>query len=190
MLSRAWNPLLNTSRLMLVATDVTIRPATAADEAAVTEIHASCIADAFAGRYFPPAEERAERQRSWAGPLGAPCPRHAWLVAEQARRVVGFAAMGPARDGDVDAATTGELRVVLVEARARGLGVGSALIGAAERALRDSGFLVATLWVLPDNTEAVRCYERCGWRAGGSERITDFGGREIGSVRYERRLTT
>ena len=33
-------------------------------------------------------------------------------------------------------------------------------------------------------------YERCGWRAGGSERITDFGGREIRSVRYERRLTT
>jgi len=103
--------------------------------------------------------------------------------------VIGFAAMGPARDGDVDAATTGELRVVLVEARARGLGVGSALIGAAERALRDSGFLAATLWVLPDNAQAVRCDERCGWRAGGSERITDFGGREIRSVRYERRLT-
>ncbi len=173
-----------------MGTDVTIRPATAADEAAVTEIHARCIADAFAGRYFPPAEERAERQRSWAGPLGAPRPRHAWLVAEQAGRVVGFAVVGPARDADVDAATTGELRVVLVEARARGPGVGSALIAAAaERALRDSGFLAAALWVLPDNAQAVRCYERCGWHAGRSERITDFGGREIRSVRYERRLT-
>jgi GNAT superfamily N-acetyltransferase len=132
---------------------------------------------------FPPAEERAERQRSWAGPLDAPHPRHAWLVAEQAGRVVGFAVVGPARDGDLDAATTGELRIVLVEARARGLGVGSALIAAAERALRDSSFLAATLWVLPDNAQAVRCYERCGWRAGASKRT------EIRSVRYERRLT-
>ena len=72
MLSRAWNPLPNTSRLMLVATDVTIRPVTAADEAAVTEIHASCIADAFAGRYFPPAEERAERSGRGPGRLAPP----------------------------------------------------------------------------------------------------------------------
>ena len=102
MLSRGGDPLPNPFRLMLVDKDVTIRPATAADEAAVTAIHARCIGDAFAGRYVPPAEERAERQRSWARPLGAPDPRHAWLVAEQAGAVVGFAAVGPARDADVD----------------------------------------------------------------------------------------
>ena len=153
-----------------MGTDVTIRAATAGDEAAVTEIHARCIGDVFAGRYVPPAEERAERQRSWAGPTGAFHPRHALLVAEQAGRVVGFAAVGPARDADVDSATTGVLRIVAVEARERGLGIGSTLIAGAERAMRDSGFLVATLWVLPDNAQAVRCYERCGWRADDSER--------------------
>lgn len=170
--------------------DVTIRPATAADEAAVTDLHARCIGDAFAGRYFPPEEERAERQRSWAGPIGAPHPRHALLVAEQAHRVVGFVAVGPARGADLDSAMTGELRVILVDARERGLGVGSALIAGAERAMQESGFLDATLWVLPENAQAMRCYERCGWRAGGTERITDFGGREIRSVRYERPLAS
>jgi GNAT superfamily N-acetyltransferase len=118
-----------------VGPDVTIRPATAADEAAVTDLHARCIGDAFAGRYFPPEEERAERQRSWAGPIGAPHPRHALLVAEQAHRVVGFVAVGPARGADLDSAMTGELRVILVDARERGLGVGSALIAGAERAM-------------------------------------------------------
>ena len=110
------------------------------------------------------------------------------LVAEQAQRVVGFVAVGPARDTDRDAATIGELRVILVGAGERGLGVGRALIARAERAMQDSGYLGATLWVLPENAQAVRCYERCGWRASGAERTTEFGGREIRSVRYEKLL--
>ena len=171
-----------------MGTDVTIRPATAGDEAAITELHARCIADAFAGRYFPPEAERAERQASWTGPIGAPHPRHALLVAQRAGAVVGFVAVGPARDADRDAATTGELLTVLVDAGARGIGVGRALIAEAERAMTDSDFGEATLWVLPDNAQAVRCYERCGWRPDGAERLTDFGGREIRSVRYARRL--
>jgi GNAT superfamily N-acetyltransferase len=171
-----------------VGAEVTIRPAVAADETAVTDLHARCIGDAFAGRYFPPQQERAERQSGWAGPIGAPHPRHALLVAEQAERVVGFVAVGPARDADRDSATTGELRIILVDARERGLGVGRALISGAERAMRASGFSHATLWVLPENAQAARCYERCGWRSDGAVRITDFGGSEIRSVRYEHSL--
>jgi ribosomal protein S18 acetylase RimI-like enzyme len=171
-----------------VGADVTIRPAAAADEPAVTGLHARCIGDAFAGRYEPPAEERAERQSGWAGAIGSPHPRHALLVAEHAGHVVGFVAVGPARDADRDAATSAELRVILVDARERGLGVGSALIAGAERAMQYSGFSHATLWVLPENAQAVRCYERCGWRADGTQRITDFGASKIRSVRYERAL--
>jgi ribosomal protein S18 acetylase RimI-like enzyme len=169
---------------------VTIRPATAADEAAITDLHARCIGDAFVGRYMPPAEERAERQRGWAGLIGSPHPRHALLVAEHAGHVVGFVAVGPARDADRDPATSAELRVILVDAHERGLGVGRALIAGAERAMAQSGFSDATLWVLPENAQALRCYERCGWRADGTERITDFGASQIRSVRYERPLAS
>jgi len=56
--------------------------------------------------------------------------------------------------------------------------------------MQHSGFSDATLWVLPENARAVRCYERCGWRADGTERITDFGGSEIRSVRYQRSLAS
>ena len=171
-----------------MGTDVTIRPATAGDEAAVTELHARCIGDAFAGRYFPPEAERAERQASWTGPIGAPHPRHALIVAERGRAVIGFVAVGPACDADRDAATMAELRSIMVDAGARGLGVGRALIVEAERAMTDSDFVEGTLWVLPDNAQAVRCYERCGWRPDGTQRCTDFGGSEIRSVRYARRL--
>ena len=112
------------------------------------------------------------------------------MVAEHAGRVVGFVAVGPARDRDRDSATSAELRVILVDARTRGVGVGSALIAGAERAMHQSGFLDATLWVLPENAQAVRCYERCGWREDGTERITNFGGSEIRSVRYQRPLAS
>lgn len=175
-------------RLTFVHGAVTIRSAQAADEGAITALHARCIGDAFAGKYFPPDEERAERQQSWTGPIGSPYPRHALLVAQHAGDVIGFVAVGPARDPDRDSATVGELRVVLVDAHERGSGVGFVLIAAGERAMRESGLLAATLWVVPENAQAVRCYERCGWSADGTERLGDFDGREIRSVRYEKRL--
>jgi RimJ/RimL family protein N-acetyltransferase len=71
---------------------------------------------------------------------------------------------------------------------ARGLGVGQTLVAAGECAMRDSGLLTATLWVVPENSAAVRCYDRCGWRPDGSERLIEVGGREIRSIRYGKQL--
>lgn len=102
--------------------------------------------------------------------------------------MIGFVAVGPTRDGDDDAQTTGELRAVMVDDNARGLGVGSALMAAGERAMRDQGLRTATLWVVPQNWRAVRCYERCGWRPDGTERLMDVGGRNIRAVRYRKPL--
>ena len=102
--------------------------------------------------------------------------------------MIGLTAVGPARDAGCDADTIGELRVVLLDASERRSGTGSALVAAAERELRASGFAVAKLWVIPENAPAVRCYERRGWTPDGAQRIQDYGGREIGSVRYEKRL--
>lgn len=166
-----------------------IRAARPGDERAIHAVHARCIGDAFAGKYFPPEEERAERQRWWAGPIGSPGFRHALLVAERIGRVVGIVAVGPSRN-PLAGGSVGELRVVLLDVGERGSGVGSALVAAGERAMFRSGFSVATLWVLPENTQAVCCYKRCGWHADGAERVDSFGGREITSVRYEKRLAS
>lgn len=94
--------------------------------------------------------------------IGAPHPRHALLVAEHAARLVGFVAVGPARDPDRDSATSAELRVILVDARARRLGVGSALIASGERAMQQSGISDATLWVLPDNAQVQNIFAKLG----------------------------
>ena len=174
-----------------VSPEVLIRPATARDAPAIRDLHARCVGDAFAGLLgdaLPSAEQRAERERTWAGEIGAPRPRHALLVAERAGRVVGFVAVGPTRDDDGDRQTVAELRTVMVDAAQRGTGAGRALMAAGERAMAESGFALATLWVVPANEPAVRCYERAGWRPDGTERVQDVNGREIRSVRYVTRL--
>jgi GNAT superfamily N-acetyltransferase len=170
---------------------VTIRISGADDEGAIHALHARCIPDLFAGllgEYIPPLEQRIERARGWCGPIGAAHPRHALLVAERAQRLIGFVGVGPSRDGDEDAATTGELRVVIVDASERGTGVGAALIAAGERAMREAGLSVATLWVVRDNTRAIRCYKRCGWHADGTEKLVEVGGRSIAAIRYRKHL--
>jgi GNAT superfamily N-acetyltransferase len=169
----------------------TIRPASAQDEDAIDAVHARCVADVFAGLlgdYLPPREQRVERARSWAGPIGSPHPRHALLVAERAACLVGFTAVGPTRDRDDDRLTTGELRVLMVDAAERSCGVGLALVAGGEQAMRECGLADATLWVADANTRALRFYERCGWRADGTKRVSEVNGREIKTVRYRTRL--
>jgi ribosomal protein S18 acetylase RimI-like enzyme len=173
--------------------DVMIRGARVEDARAIKALHERCASDLLAGvvaDYVPPLQERTEIERSWTGPLGSPHPRHALLVAERFEHIVGFVAVGPTRDADDHGDSTGQLRVVIVDPDERGAGVGTALVGAGERAMRESCLSVATLWVVPENTSAIRCYERCGWRADGTERFGEFGGHMVRSIRFRKRLST
>jgi GNAT superfamily N-acetyltransferase len=170
---------------------VIVHPATADDAGAVHALHAECFPDLHAGLLGdvpPPAAQRRRREESWTGPIGAPHERHALLVARRDTEVVGFTAVGPTRDADRDRTTTGELRTVMVSRGERGRGTGAALLAAGEQAMRAAGFTLATLWVLPENHAARRCYERAGWTPDGSERVSEHGGRAITAVRYEKRL--
>lgn len=172
---------------------LTIRPARVSDERAVHAIHAGCFSALFAGLlgdYVAPTEQRAERERSWSGPLGSPRDRHALLVAEHCGRMIGLVAVGPTRDRGDDPLTTGELRTVMVNDEARGMGAGRALLAAGEQFMQHHEFCIAKLWVVPQNSQAVRCYVRSGWRPDGAERLMDIGGHAIRSVRYRKRLAS
>jgi ribosomal protein S18 acetylase RimI-like enzyme len=76
----------------------------------------------------------------------------------------------------------------MVDSNHREVGVGRTLIAASERALKACGFSIATLWVVPENLSAIRCYERCGWHPDGAQRRGNHCGREIRSIRYRRAL--
>jgi GNAT superfamily N-acetyltransferase len=60
-----------------------------------------------------------------------------------------------------------EVEQVYVAAKHRGTGVAAALLGEAERLVRDGGHARAWLAVVPGNARARRFYERSGWRDEG-----------------------
>ncbi|MEH0971104.1 GNAT family N-acetyltransferase [Micromonospora sp. CPCC 205546] len=90
-------------------------------------------------------------------------PRSLLLVALDAARVVGFAAVGPAPAD----ASTAEIRYLGVAPDGWGRGVGRQLLRAAPAHLAAAGFVRAELDVYVDNPRAVRLYESAGWLPHG-----------------------
>ena len=71
--------------------------------------------------------------------------------------------------------TVGKLRVLLVEPRARGAGLGMRLIRACVRFARRAGYKKITLWTHRSLTVARRLYERAGFRVVSAHPIRSFG---------------
>jgi ribosomal protein S18 acetylase RimI-like enzyme len=157
-----------------------IRPGTPDDAEAVARVqvrswqaaYAHVLpAEALAG---PSVERRAEQWRTWPPPL----------VAEVDGQIVGFVAVGAARDDDAD----GELYAIYVDPEHWGTGVGRGLIRAGERRLAELGYTDVVLWVLEDNPRARRFYEAAGWSHDGSRQPIDLFGVSLPEVRYRKRL--
>lgn len=88
-----------------------------------------------------------------------------FIVARRDGQAVGTAA---SRRMPGEAATQGlgygEIKRMYVDPSQRGLGLGVQMLGALEDSLRDQGLGLALLETGRDQTEAIRLYERCGYR--------------------------
>lgn len=100
------------------------------------------------------------------------------LVAERAGQVVGWASVGPHRDGEVHTEEA-ELYALYGDPAHLGTGVGRALL--TEAVARSAARPRMLLWVLRDNTRARRFYERAGFGPDGAE-----DGTSVPEVRYAR----
>jgi GNAT superfamily N-acetyltransferase len=115
------------------------------------------------------------------------------LVAVLAGEVAGFAAFGAERSITDPTDPTGptgcgELYAMNLDPPHWGKGIGRALLRQATDALRALNFHEAVLWVIPENTRAVKLYESEGWVADGAVSTEEILGVVVTDVRYRTQL--
>ena len=100
---------------------------------------------------------------------------HNWpentVVAMVDGEVVGFACWCLCRDGDLE--NTGEIQAIYVLEAYQKQKIGYALMQEALRRLAQYPSVV--VWVLKDNSKAIRFYEKLGFRADGAEQTLNMG---------------
>ncbi|MGW0649075.1 N-acetyltransferase family protein [Streptomyces umbrinus] len=109
------------------------------------------------------------------------------LVAEWDGEVVGWACHGPYREGEVRTADA-ELYAIYVAPDRLARGVGRALLRESVARCTAAGHGRMLLWVLRENTNARRFYEKAGFAADGAEEPFEVDGVQVPEVRYARVL--
>ncbi|WP_406452413.1 GNAT family N-acetyltransferase [Streptomyces sp. NBC_01622] len=110
------------------------------------------------------------------------------LVAQRSEETVGWAALGPYRDGEVRTGEA-ELYAIYLDPRHLNTGAGRALMQEALRRCAALGHDRVYLWVVRGNARARRFYERAGFRADGAEEPYEVDGVLVPEIRYVRELT-
>lgn len=167
---------------------MSIRRATPEDADAIARVHIDSWRSAYRG-LVPDSrldsldyERRAERFRETLGTSSD--ETYIW---EEDREIVGFLMIGPCRDDDIDQKTTGEIWGIYLAPEYWREGIGRKLCRYGERLLRQRGYIAATLWVLADNDNARRFYEKMGFAADGTSKTLEIG-IPLEAVRYRKSL--
>jgi phosphinothricin acetyltransferase len=160
--------------------DFSIRPMAPADWPGVRAVYLEGIATGNAT-----FETEAPQWESWDAAHFAVCR----LVAEHADAVLGFASLSPVSARKVYAGVA-EVSVYVSE-RARGAGVGGALLRELVRASEAAGFWTLQAGIFPENLASLRLHEKCGFRiVGVRQRVGCLAGRWRDVVLLERRSAT
>jgi DNA-binding MarR family transcriptional regulator/GNAT superfamily N-acetyltransferase len=106
----------------------------------------------------------AQRERCW--------------IAERAGQTIGCVFLVT----DPDNPSIAKLRLLLVEAEARGLGVGARLVDECIRLAREARYRKITLWTHSILTSARSIYQRAGFKLVGTKAHSEFGPRLVGET--------
>jgi ribosomal protein S18 acetylase RimI-like enzyme len=162
-----------------------IRLATSADAVGVAIVQVRTWQAAYRGVMpdaFLDTISLEVRTQAWRGALERGQPE-LW-VACLAAEVIGWVAFGGSRDGDA-AASTGEIEAIYICPEYWATGLGRALWLKARERLKNRGFTSITLWVLSENSRAIRFYRAAGFLPDWhSEKSISIGGKELKEVRF------
>jgi GNAT superfamily N-acetyltransferase len=172
-----------------VGPGIAIREATSADTEAVVDVIAAGWRVGYRG--IVPDERLedlpVERWRSEIGAgLASPEGDSFSQVAELDGEFAGYCYVAaPGRDEDIGPEIP-ELVAIYVEPSAWGSGIGTALIGQAEREAGRRGFVEMYLWTFAANERALGFYRARGWGRDGAERVHPRAG--VKAVRLRKRV--
>jgi RimJ/RimL family protein N-acetyltransferase len=164
---------------------VTVRPATPTDVEGIARVHTASFRRAYRGLVpdsYLDALRWEDRLPQWTRVMSE---GSTVVVAADDGTVVGVAAVGPARDEDLQGSGDYELYAIYVVPRLWGTGLGSRLLEAALATVPASAPVV-TLWVLAGNERGRRFYQRHGFVTDGTVKTADIGGAALEEVRYRR----
>jgi ribosomal protein S18 acetylase RimI-like enzyme len=158
---------------------ITVRRATARDAQAIGAVFDAAVRAGW--RYLGElVDEPMFGPDEWDRLVSDHAPPNVLLVAaDQAGRVVGYAAAHPA---------DGELFLLFVHPASAGRGVGRTLLDAAHDALRAAGCTEAFLFTHEQNERALKVYASAGYRPDGTVRESEFRGTAIRELRLVKPL--
>lgn len=160
------------------------------DASAIAEIHVSAWRAAYDG--IVPSEylgglSVSKREAYWSGAIQRGSLE--LVIAKDFGRVVGWAAFGPCRDAQAPS-DRGELYAIYVAPAHWSKGVGRALWQYVRRALAER-FRHASLWVLVENTRAIKFYLAMGFLPEPfSIKTVTYAGRSLEEMRYIAAINT
>ncbi len=172
---------------------VLVRLATEQDAGAVAVVQVRTWQAAYRGlipQEYLDGRDPQERRPAWVQWLrGNPAPAALLVLEHDTDGVVGFIAVAPGRDPDIDPRRVGEVQACYLLPEHWGQGGGRLMMAAALDRLREAGFHEAVLWVLDTNAGARRFYEAGGWRPDGRTKTDASRGFPATEVRYRRTPT-
>ncbi|MFD8984766.1 GNAT family N-acetyltransferase [Streptomyces sp. NPDC059564] len=170
---------------------VQVREMNEADVEAVSAIRVRGWQAAYAG-IVPQAyldamtiQGDAEQRREW---FSRPHRQSTDLVALDSGGLVGWISFGPYRGQPHGAGRAGEIYAFYVRPDLIGRGVGRALLGEVHARMEEQRFRTSALWVLGDNQQARRFYERAGYRPDGGTQEDVYDDVTLTELRYRRAL--
>ena len=171
---------------VMVLNSILIEPATLEDGHAIAELHVLTWRAVYQG--IVPDEYLAtlsieKREAFWRESIVKGTPE--LRVARIEGRITGWVATGPCRDEGASP-QSGEVWAIYVAPSHWSSGVGRALWLSARERLRHHGYTSVRLWVLAENSRAIRFYVAAGFAPDlSSAKEVTLGGKPLTEVRYE-----